>query len=51
LNPFDHLIEERQKAEKELRELISSVNAEALLSSMIAQLIFVPTGSSFGDKQ
>jgi len=50
LNPFDHLTKERLKAEQELQELISSVNAEALLSSMIAQLIFVPTGSSFGDK-
>lgn len=50
MNPFDHLINERQEAEQELQRLISSVNAEALLSSMIAQLIFVPTGSSFGDK-
>lgn len=50
MNPFKHFSQERQKAEQDLQELISSVNAEALLSSMIAQLIFVPTGSAFGDK-
>ncbi len=50
MNPFEHLTKERQEAERELQELVSSVNAEALLSSMIAQLIFVPTGSGFGDK-
>lgn len=50
MNPFEHLTKERQNAEQELQELISSVNAESLLSSMIAQLIFVPVGSSFGDK-
>lgn len=50
MNPFEHLLEERKKAEEELEKLISTVNSEALLSSMIAQLMFLPLGSSFGDK-
>lgn len=50
MNPFDHLAKEKDEAEAELQELISTVNSEALLSSMIAQLMFLPQDSSFGDR-
>jgi len=50
MNPFDHLAKEKDEAEDELKKLISTVNSEALLSSMIAQLMFLPQGSSFGDR-
>lgn len=50
MKPFKHIAVKALEAERELVELIESHDAEILLSSMTAQLMFVSPGAAFGDR-
>ena len=50
MKSFEHITARKSEAERELIELVESHDAEMLLSSMIAQLMFVSPGTAYGDR-
>ena len=49
MKPFQYIADKAIEAERELIELIELYDAEILLSSMTAQLMFISPGDAFGD--
>ena len=49
-NPFESLENDKKEAEGKLLELVKSVNAEALLSCLISQLLLINPEKNLGDE-